>query len=421
MRRIFIVLLVAGAGCTGVGAEDASRLQFSSDGTLPLAAPMTSGRTVAMLDDRGHFAVVAADSGEVLSDGRGWNSRLSLDGNYAVSTVVVGDGDTKVGWTSVADGELLGGTIFEGDELESSATELGGHLAAFVNPAAPVEGAIAGARSTSTVVIASPTDGELWRAELDGNFVPEAFGQRRAANGLPTQLFLLEYFPAEAPRFYRVRVLSTETGELSLPVNLRNKAELVDERMAGFTRSQVVAEEHGLLFTLYRGTIDGTPDGDAYAFVHTLGLEDGVWCLSVDPELQLESRPGTLAVGGDRLYVASANGKVGSFQIPSLSDPEASASMSWVTQVTFGGDDAPVALADEDGVYLGYGDDHLVRLDAGGGGSMPRQLPGAGPTAVTRDQDGAIQAIGPDWSTIDTLVRPSWLGPVVQLVVSENP
>ena len=86
-----------------------------------------------------------------------------------------------------------------------------------------------------------------------GNLVPEAFSLEPQGPGEAPWLYVLEYLPAEAPTHYRVRVLDPNTGELSLPLNLRNYGLTVDTQMSGISRDQVVASDEGLLFTLYRG------------------------------------------------------------------------------------------------------------------------------------------------------------------------
>ena len=421
MKRPLIVLTLVTSACSiGTSATDGpERLATEQPPPAYVALPTVDvAPTVTFVGAEHDFATVDASSGEVVHARRDWTTRISLDRTYAVSAVTVGPGDTKIAWDSLTtDPEpVIGGTVIDGIELEPTATQLDGHLAAFVTPATPVEGAIAGSRTTSTIVVAGPEGGERWRTVLDGNFEPEAFGRHLGADGLPTRLFLLEYFPAESPRFYRVRVLSTSTGEVSLPLDLRNKSDVVDERMAGFSRDQLVAHDHGLLFTLYRGTIDGTPDGEPYGFVHTLDFADGVWCLSIDPALDLDTLDGTIAVSEDRLYVASSNGTVGSFDIPSISDPNRSPTMTWVTKVSFGGDTAPVMIADGDGVLVGYGDDQLIRVLADGTIGLPTTLPAAGPTALARDADEVLHAFGDGWSTLD-LSPPAWLGPVIDVVI----
>jgi hypothetical protein len=389
----------------------------------PTSQPPTTphGPVAAVIDVDGRLALV--NDGEVRDEWFKWDAIPSPDGSAAVLTLgphITGIGPERpVTWVSLPGGERLAQQVMAtGSEL--TATSNDGGFAAFTSRAGePIGDAIAGSRQVSDIEIIARDDGPVFSGRLEGNFVPEAFSRRMTAAGVPALLFLLEYVPAHAPSFYRVRVLSTETGEVSLPLNLRNKVEQVDERMAGFSRSHVVSDEHGLLFTLYRGTVDGTPDGEPYAFVHTLDFGDGVWCLDVDPRLELDELPGSLAVGGDRLYVASANGRVGSFLIPTITDPNRSPTMDWVVQTTATtGEEAPLVTADDEAVYVSPGGDaeYLVRVDAAGEILAPSRLFGPEPQALAWD-DGALHAIGPDWSTFPLSTRPDWLGEIRYLVV----
>jgi hypothetical protein len=405
---------------TSAAVEPVEPAGAAPAGAAPDPFVGVDGAAVTLVGSTGAIGLVDPVAGTVtrLRDEH-WSHRVSLDRTYAVSTVVVGPGDTKVAWDSLPSGDVLGGTVLRGDDYRATATQVDGTLTAFVDAAEPVvDGHLAGAHAQSTIVLASPA-GEQWRTTLAGNYVPEAFSRATDPAGMPSEVYLLEYFPATAPTFYRVRVLSTATGEVALPLNLRNKVQQVDERMAGISRSQVVASDHGLLFTLYRGTIDGTPDGDPYAFVHTLDFEGGVWCLDVDPSLALDVLPGSLAVGGDRLYVASANGLVGSFPIPSITDGDLSPFMDWTTRVSPGDDDAPPIAANADGVYV---------APPGITGSIAHVLPSseaAAPgllkmppaTALALDDNGDLMAIGDDWSTIGVDTVPDWLGEVTAIVI----
>lgn len=423
-----VIALVLAAACTG--GENAAPIDALPDAALePMAgippstpestAPAASTAPVALLGEHGHLGPVR--DGAIDNTWLKWTARPSPDGTTAVMTLQPEQGrtisDTYLAWASVPSGEQTAAVHIQSAALEATAVSQDGEFVALTNFAdEPVGDQIAGAKPTTTLVIAS-REGARYKTGLDGNFVAEAFGRRTGANGLPAQVFLLEYFPAADPTFYRVRVLSTETGEVSLPLNLRNKAEQVDERMAGFSRSQVIANEQGLLFTLYRGTIDGTPDGDPYAFVHTLDLADGVWCLDVDPSLELDRVAGALAVGGDRLYVASANGRVGSFPIPSITDPDLSPTMDWVVDVARPGDEPPVLLADDDGVWVGTPDDvsRLIRLAPDGDQLPPVGLPSGHPLALAHGKNGVV-AIGDGWSTFGEVALPDWFGEPVALL-----
>ena len=116
-------------------------------------------------------------------------------------------------------------------------------------------------------------------------------------------LQLIEYLPPEHPTRYRVRTLDLATGTIGLPVSLRDKGQLVDEAMAGLSRTQVYAASSSLLFTLYQpadvtSTDLDDPEYDVweYGFVHTLATPSaGVWCIDLPEELGMTGqlrRPG---------------------------------------------------------------------------------------------------------------------------------
>lgn len=424
MRALVVTVAIALlAACTG-GDDETVPVDPVPDAALEPMAPLPPTTTApavvepALLGEHGHLGPIQA--GRVLDTWLKWTARPSPDGSVAVLTIQPETArtisNTPLSWAALPSGDKTHELKIRGRALEATAVSDAGNFVALTNFAAePVDGQIAGAKETTNLLIAT-RDGVVARYGLDGNFEAEAFGRTMGANGLPAQVFLLEYFPATAPTHYRVRVLSTETGEVSLPLNLRDKTQSVDERMAGISRSQVIANEHGLLFTLYRAT-DDMPGGHPYAFVHTLDLADGVWCLDVDPSLELDHLPGTLAVGGDRLYVASANGRVGSFRIPSISDPTRSPTMDWVVDVTRPGEDAPVLLADDAGVWVGTPDDvsRLIRLSPEGERLDPVGLPSGHPLALAHGDEG-ILAIGDDWSTFGDVSLPDWFGDPVAIL-----
>ncbi|MFT6291280.1 MAG: hypothetical protein ACJAR2_001881 [Ilumatobacter sp.] len=437
---ILTVIALAAVGCTGTTSEDAALEPVIGAETLPAVEPtlpdtgpepFSNGdqpaAAMAVVDTDGQFAVVD-DNGAVTDTWIKWSTMVAPDATQAVLTLrpktVRTLTSTKIAWVLLPDGEQKGGLDIEGIIAEATATSLDGELVALTTLAEePTDDAIAGARDGTNIVIASREAGVLFKTSLDGNFMAEAFSQQLTAQGVPAQVFLLEYLPAEAPTYYQVRVLATETGEVSPPLNLRDKSQTLDQQMAGYSRSHVVANDHGLLFTLYIGT-DQPDETHPHAFVHTLDFTDGVWCLDIDPKLDLTHVAGSLAVGGSPLYVASANGWVGSFLISSITNPNQAPTMDWTAQITAPGPAAPVITADENGVYIGSGENNyeLVHLRPNGTEAAPIPLPGQSPQALFMAPNGDVVAVGADWTTLtDTFQRPEWLDDISQLIIVPEP
>src|SRR4029079_14074131 len=171
--------------------------------------------------------------------------------------------------------------------------------------------------TTTTVVLATPSKGEVRRWQFDSVLVPEAFSNafQEGGDGLPIGVFVIEYL---AEHTYRVRVIDTTSGELGLPLNLRDKSQTVDEVMTAVSRTAVFEPNNQLLFTLYQ---DATEGGENVgSFIHTLGLFNGVWCLDVPRNLGLADHPGALAVtpDGSRLFAASSTGGVAGFAVSDI-------------------------------------------------------------------------------------------------------
>ena len=344
---------------------------------------------------RGDGAVVRVRDGQVDVDEHpdAGPRVVGLDSRTLVEAVIDAADATELRWAHLFTGEKLGHALLDGAHLVPTVTDTTGRYVALVSePDAHPDGAIAPGRTSSTIVIADRDLGERYRTTLDGNFYPEAFGTSVSPGGLPDAVYLLEYLPAASPTHYRVRVLLTATGEVGLPVNLREKTSEVDATMAGISRTQVVSgHDGGLLFTLYRG-VAGEGDRHGYAFVHTLGLAGGVWCLDIAHEMELDSQPGALGVAGDRLVVASANGTVGSYDIAAVLDPAREPVMDVVTQYKHP-EGEPVLAATGDRVWVAW-DTWVYELDPATlqmVTSAPRQL--ARPvTAMAATADGVVVA-----------------------------
>lgn len=239
---------------------------------------------------------------------------IAADDNTLITTS--SDGlTTRVGWIRVADASETGAVTLDGD-LRAVATDMTGQFVAMKGPNPNV--------ANGTEIVIASASGERFRKMYDTELRPEGFSDASDTNGLPIGLFVQEFLDpptedAEAPRWYQVRVLDPATGVLQLPLNLRDKGQQVDEQMLGFGRTHVLSPMNGLLFTLYRGLDD---DGSNYAFVHTLGFINGVWCLELPSELSLDTELGAIGLTGreSKLIVASANGFVSEFKVSDITD-----------------------------------------------------------------------------------------------------
>ncbi len=381
MKRIAPLLFVI-AGCASASAiesDDAVRSADAPESSTPQleALPSVESTTDAAAGDatkaalpdvaaiRRDGSVVRVRDGHVVTDKAAAprHGLVALDGRTFVETTSSDAATTEVRWTHLFTGEPAGLASIQDAHLVPTVTDTSGRFVALVSEAAGhVDGAIAPGRASSTIVIADGELGERYRTTLPGNFYPEAFGITDAVNGVPDTVYLLEYLPADAPTHYRVRVLDTATGKIGLPVNLRFKTQEVDAAMAGISRTQVVSgHDGGLVFTLYRG-VAGEGDRHGYAFVHTLGLAGGVWCLDLPPEMELDTQPGALVVAGDRLVVASANGTIGNYEIAAVPDPTRRPVID-VVRHYLQPEGEPVLAASGDRVWVAWRD-LLYELDA---------------------------------------------------------
>jgi hypothetical protein len=213
-------------------------------------------------------------------------------------------------------------------------------------------------RPSTAVVLADASQGERRRWTIAGAVVPEAFANfvTDIATGLPAGVFAIEYLDQST---YRVRVIDTTSGALGLPLNLRSKGETVDQVMTAVSRTAVFDPMNQLLFTLYQGqaTENGEQEG---AFIHTLGLVNGVWCLDVPTALGLADHPGALAVSPDgaRLYAASSTGGVAAYVVADITEsPDMPTAR---TVVDYGTSIPGVAVAAQSEADLGRGSDRVT-------------------------------------------------------------
>lgn len=273
---------------------------------------------------------------------------MSPTGKVVVSASYMG-GRTMVEWHQVRNDEIGAPVMIDGD-FRPAAVAQDGKLVALISSAG----------ASTTVVLATPSKGELRRWTFDSVLVPEAFANAfETPGGLPMGVFVIEYL---AKHTYRVRVIDTATGELGLPLNLRDKGQTVDEVMTAVSRTAVFDPDNQLLFTLYQDATEGGKN--VGSFIHTLGLFNGVWCLDVPKALGLADHPGALAINpnGSRLFAASSTGGVAGYNVSDITNfgpemPEAR------TVAALGGDAFRVAVgASSDEVVVAL-DGRLFRLD----------------------------------------------------------
>jgi hypothetical protein len=291
----------------------------------------------------GHVITFSPDQDPIVTPGL-----MGPAGNVVVSSDTFGD-RSRIEWHDVRTDQISASVEIAG-EVRPTAIAEDGKLVALTG--------IIGKQTT--VVLATPTEGEVRRWVFDALLVPEAFANAfdPAGDGLPIGVFALEYFDNES---YRVRVIDTATGELGLPLNLRDKSQSVDEVMTAVSRMAVFDPVNQLLFTLYQ---DAQGWDGAGSFIHTLGLVNGVWCLDVPAELALAENAGALAVSpdGSRLFAASGGGGVAGFLVSDVTtitpqEPEAR------TTASLGASSDIVAIgASNDEVVVAL-DGSIFRLD----------------------------------------------------------
>ena len=154
--------------------------------------------------------------------------------------------------------------------------------------------------------------------DLAGNYVPDAFTLDASS------LYVLDWLPAPAPQYYRVREIDVKTGLASALLG-RDKAPVPptgEEQMRGQRRDAVFAPDRGVLYSLYTnqpGVGPAQPEHgwstDDTAFIHTLQL-DQHWAYCVDLPSPFGLSPNAnhaIAIsrdGGQLFVVDTAGGRV---------------------------------------------------------------------------------------------------------------
>lgn len=428
-RTFVAALLLSACGADASGtAPPASPTPASEAGTTESVATASMVTSTDRPADLADMTVVAAD-GRIVVLRNGATSEpitglVATDQRTLIRTEpqsVAGKTATSVSWLTLDDGIEQGRVELTG-ELTAIATDPTGNAVALTHRD---KGGIG-----TEIVIATP-DGEAFRRRYTSELLPEGFSNIfLESTDVPAGLFVIEYLdppPGEidAPRRYQVRVLDTATGELALPLNLREKAQTVDEQMLGFGRSHVLSPRNGLLFTLYRG-LDSDEVG--YAFVHTLGFVNGVWCLDLPIELDLAALPGALALSADEttLLVASANGYVAEFSIADLTDLAHEPSARRTVRVWQGaaGASAPALAAGAARFVVGQGDElRWFHADTLTMTTLHRVDMAIEAVALMANGDsivagsGRVSQVTEDGELVAVMPLPEGFGPVMRIVL----
>ncbi len=357
LTAVSLALLLTSCGSAAVSS--------SSDVSAPGAK--TSSTSPAIV------APQTTDAGPVAEIQAAFPSRLALtakDGHVFTFSPGTDPVDTPgvmdpTGQVVVSSDTLAGVSTIEwhhvrNDQISASVQIKGEFRPTAISQDGKVVALIGTAGKRTTVVLATPSAGEVRRWTFDAVLVPEAFSNVFATGSdLPMGVFVIEYLGTDT---YRVRVIDTTTGELGLPLNLRDKSQTVDEVMTAVSRTAVFEPNNQLLFTLYQGA--GEAGETIGSFIHTLGLFNGVWCLDVPSQLGLSDHPGALAVNpaGSRLFAASSTGGIAGYEVNDItnSGPEMPAARATAEVSATAGRVAIGASQDE--VVLALGGS-LFRLD----------------------------------------------------------
>lgn len=362
-RKLAVLAVVALTACGVDAAPEAAPTSLSPIvATTTIATDLSTGASAATADEHPaigplpDLAVVSAAGRVAVVRGGAISDSLAglvgADGQTLISTAPSADqSSTTVRWTALAAGSV------------AASVTLDGHLSAIASDATATVLALTAVGAIGTEIVITGRHGELFRHTYSTELLPEGFTSFfNGSAELPAGLFVIEYLdppPAApgAPRRYRVRVLDTASGDLALPLSLRNKGQTVDEQMLGFGRTHVQSPVNQLLFTLYRGV---AVDDVGYAFVHTLGFVNGVWCLGLPAQLDLGTLPGAIVLADHEreLLVASANGEMSEFIVNDISSSPHDPTPDRTVAVWSPSDNAsgPALAATGNQVLVGQGD-----------------------------------------------------------------
>jgi len=256
-----------------------------SSGSAQTSSSTPAANDVLLLRTAAGALALETGSGSVITQQTG--ALASPDGSRLYTAEPTG-GQTTVTTIDPATGDAIATETVDG-VLEVRAASLSGEAIALTAPRPPgIDEWTPIPRAHTMIAVTDPTGGgSLQRFRLDGNFEPEAFSVN------DSQLFMIEYLPAEAPTAYRVTTLNLRDGDV-YPVFGRFKTP--PERMPGVRLRQSFDPKVDQLYTLYTNqpsaylrsgssyggssTYDdqwasGPNANDEVTFVHVLNLRDG--------------------------------------------------------------------------------------------------------------------------------------------------
>lgn len=239
----------------------------------------------------------------------------------------------------------------------------GDALALMPRRAATAELYVPEARSETSVTVVWRDVEEPATFDLVGNFEPEAFTRDGQT------LYLLEFWPAEAPERYFVRSLDLETGEIA--DTFSPEVDLNPE-MRGHARAQVIDPDGEFLYTLYTLDAVGEPVTDPnaevasarWAFIHVISLtEDWSFCIFLPSPMGRSEATTGLAVtpGGGTLYaVDAAADRIVSIDTTTMKVRDAAELRGWESPT---GQRLPMAAGPDGSVYVVL-DEMVVRYNS---------------------------------------------------------
>ena len=215
-------------------------------------------------------------------------------------------------------------------------------------------------RTETAITVVWREVAEPKRFDLEGNFEPEAFTRDGRT------LYLLEFWPADAPDRYFVRSLDLESGEIT--DTFSPEVDLNPE-MRGHARAQVIHPDGDFLYTMYtlddvgKAVVDPEAEGVAarWAFVHVISLnEDWSFCIFLPLPMGRNEATVGLAItpDGSTLYAVDAGADmVASIDTESMRVTESASLGGWGAQT---GERVPTAAGPDGSLFVAF-DQTVIR------------------------------------------------------------